>query len=85
MLKTGAVSSDPIIFNLLYYHTTLPGNGMAEKGYSFGTFQGVFVPSILTILGGIRGIFPAVTGIEAGHSDYINYSDLQFSYTLPRR
>ncbi|MBN1759237.1 MAG: hypothetical protein JW863_13005 [Chitinispirillaceae bacterium] len=24
---------------------------MAKKGYSFGTFQGVFVPSILTILG----------------------------------
>ncbi|MBN1577555.1 MAG: hypothetical protein JW913_13435 [Chitinispirillaceae bacterium] len=24
---------------------------MAKKGYSFGTFQGGFVPSILTILG----------------------------------
>jgi hypothetical protein len=31
--------------------TALPGSLMAKKGYSFGTFQGVFVPSILTILG----------------------------------
>lgn len=31
--------------------TMLPGSLMAKKGYSFGTFQGVFVPSILTILG----------------------------------
>lgn len=48
---------------------------MSKKGYSFGTFQGVFVPSLLTILGvimylrfgwvlGNAGLVPTLITVE---------------------